>query len=62
MKVLAVVIGLLLLLSLAAFSVFGFLATFEPTSNALAFRIGYAVVFVGCLTGAGLLIRSAMRR
>ena len=62
MRLFAVVIGLLLLLSVAAFSVFGFLATFEPTSNALAFRIGYAAVFVGCLIGAGLFIRNVMRR
>lgn len=62
MKLLVSVLGTLLLLAVAAFCVFGFLATFEPTSNALTFRIGYAVVFAGCLVGAGLLIRSVLRR
>ena len=62
MKLFVAILGTLFLLAVAAFSAFGFLATFEPTSNALAFRIGYAVVFVGCLIGVGLLIRSAVRR
>ena len=38
----------------AAFFLFGFLATFEPTDKpemVLAFRIGYAVVGIGCLAG-----------
>jgi hypothetical protein len=61
MKLFVVVLGALLLLAVAAFSVFGFLATFEPTSNALAFRVGYAVVFVGSLISTGLLIRSVVR-
>jgi cyanate permease len=61
MKVSAAVIGLLVLLPVAAFSVFGFLAAFEPVDNALAFRIGYAALFTGCLVSAGLLIRSAIR-
>ncbi len=54
--------GSLLLLAVAAFCVFGFLATFEPTDNALAFRIGYTVIGVGCLVGAGVLIGSVFRK
>ena len=50
------------LLMLAAFCVFGFLASFEPTDNALVFRIGYAIIGIGCLVGAAVLVRSASRR
>lgn len=49
MKLFVAILGTLLLLAVAAFCVFGFLATYEPTSNALVFRIGYAVLFVCCL-------------
>jgi hypothetical protein len=40
-----------LLLLIAAFCVYGFLASFEPGPN-LAFRIGYPVVGVLCLGSA----------
>jgi hypothetical protein len=50
------------LLMLAAFCVFGFLASFEPTDNALVFRIGYAIIGIGSLAGAGVLVRSASHR
>jgi len=33
------------------FCIFGFMATFEPSSDAIAFRIRYAVVGVACLAG-----------
>lgn len=56
------VIGLLLLLAVAAFSAFGFLATYEQTRHALSFRIGYAALFIGCLFGVGLFVRSIVRR
>ncbi|MEO1998676.1 MAG: hypothetical protein ABGZ17_25810 [Planctomycetaceae bacterium] len=38
-------------LPVGGFCIFGFLATFEPTSNAIAFRIGYTVVGLACLAG-----------
>ena len=50
-----------LLLILAAFSFFGFLASFEPTDNAMVFRIGYAVMGVSCLASSGGLIVSVVR-
>jgi hypothetical protein len=65
MKTFVAVLGSLLLLAIAAFCVFGFMATFEPTDRTaefLAFRVGYAVVGVGCLVGVVLLIVNAMRR
>ncbi|MBG80155.1 MAG: hypothetical protein CMJ39_05525 [Phycisphaerae bacterium] len=40
----------LLLGLMALFCIYGFLASFEPSENALAFKIGYAVIFV-ILTG-----------
>jgi len=52
---LAAFLGALLLVAIAAFCLFGLLATFEPTVNSgmwLGFRIGYAVVGGGCLMGA----------
>lgn len=62
MKLLIAVFGSLLLLAIAAFCIFGFMATFEPTDNALAFRIGYAVVGVGCLVGIGFVFGKALRK
>ena len=61
MKILVAILGSLLLLAIAAFCAFGFMATFEPTANALAFRIGYTVVGLGCLVGIVLLILNVMR-
>jgi len=54
MKLFVAVLGSLLLLAVAAFCVFGFMATFEPTDNVaqfMAFRIGYAVIALGCIVG-----------
>ena len=62
MKLLVAILGSLLLLAIAAFCAFGFMATFEPTANALAFRIGYAVIGLGCLVGVGFLVGNAVRR
>lgn len=59
------IIGSLFLLAVAAFCLFGFLATFEPTNNTgqfMAFRIGYSVVGVGSITGMILLIVNAIRK
>ena len=65
MKLIVAILGSLLLLSIAAFCGFGFLATFEPTDNVtqfMAFRIGYNVTGVGCLVGVGFLIAKALRK
>ena len=62
MKLLAAILGSLLLLAVAAFCAFGFMATFEPTDRAtdfLAFRIGYAVVGLASLVGVGVLLVNA---
>ena len=65
MKLLVAIFGSLLLLAVAAFCLFGFLATFEPTTNTtqfMVFRVGYAVVGVGCLFGFGCVIFKALRK
>ena len=44
------------LLAVAAFSVFGFVATYEPsTRNIWPWRIGYGAIVVATLLGAGSL-------
>ena len=65
MKLIVAIIVSLFLLAVAAFCLFGFLATFEPTSNTaqfIAFRIGYSVIGVGCLVAVGFLITTAVRK
>ena len=65
MKLLVAILGSLLLLAVAAFCGFGFLATFEPTENVaqfMAFRIGYAVIGLCCLVSVGFLIVKAVRK
>lgn len=65
MKLFVVIVGSLLLLAVAAFCLFGFMATFEPTDRTvqfMAFRIGYAVVGVACIIGMGILIANAIRK
>jgi len=62
MKLFVAIVGLLVLLTVAAFCVFGFMATFEPTSNAIAFRIGYTLIGLGCLIGIGFLIAYSLRK
>jgi hypothetical protein len=42
----------LLLLLIAAFCVYGFIAASEPGPNHIYFRIGYALVGIACVTGA----------
>jgi hypothetical protein len=54
MKTLLAIVAAILLLPIAAFCVFGFMATFEPTDRPevfMAFRIGYGVAGVACLAG-----------
>jgi len=51
MKLFVAIFGSLFLLAVAACCVFGFLATFKPTDNTaqfMAFRVGYAVIGLGC--------------
>ncbi|MEP3478964.1 MAG: hypothetical protein ABJZ55_06940 [Fuerstiella sp.] len=43
-------------LAVAAFCLFGFLATFEPTSNQMYFRVGYAVTGTFCLACVGYML------
>ena len=65
MKTILTVVASLLLLAVAAFCLFGFLATFEPTDRPetfWAFRIGYGVVGVGCLGGIVVLGVKAVRK
>lgn len=65
MKFLVAILGSLLLLAVAAFCGFGFLATFEPTTNTtqfMAFRIAYSVFGLGCLVGVGFLVADALRK
>jgi len=38
-------------LLIGGFCIFGFLATFEPTANAIAFRMGYTAIGLACLAG-----------
>lgn len=65
MKIILTVVASLVLLPIAAFCLFGFLATFEPTDTPgmfMAFRIGYAVVGIGCFAGIVALIINAVRK
>ncbi len=55
--------GEIAFLVVVGFCGFGFLATFEPTDNVsqfFAFRIGYAVIALGCMVRVGLLIAIAV--
>ena len=65
MRVIVAIIGSLILLPVAAFCLFGFAATFEPTDRTvefMAFRVGYAVIGLGCLAGVVVLIANCFRR
>ncbi len=65
MRVIVAIIGSLVLLSLADFCLFGFAATFEPTDRTVlfwSFRIGYAIVGLGCLAGVAALIARCFRK
>ncbi len=59
------VVGSLILLCIAGFCLFGFLATFEPTSNAtqfMVYRIVYGLIGLGCLFSVGVLITNVIRK
>jgi hypothetical protein len=64
MRVIVAIIGSLILLPIAAFCVFGFMATFEPdeTFEFMAFRIGYTVIGAGCLAGVMALTVRCFRK
>ena len=64
-RIVYAILGVVVLLPIAAFCLFGFAATFEPTDRPgvfWAFRIGYAVVGLGCLAGVVALIARSIRR
>ena len=64
MKLFVAILGSLLLLAVAAFCGFGFLATFEPTDNVtqfMMFSIGCAEIEIGCLIGSRFLVSQARR-
>jgi hypothetical protein len=52
----------LVLLAIAAFCSFGFLATYEPVDGALAWRVGYVAAIIACLYGALRLFRRGADR
>jgi hypothetical protein len=56
LKILVQCLGVLALLAVALFCVFGFLASFEP-GNGLPWKLGYGVLGCSCLTGAVALLR-----
>ena len=51
-----------ILLMLAAFCLFGFLARVEPPDNALVFRIGYAIIGISSAIGVGRLTHKLLRQ
>jgi hypothetical protein len=64
MKTLVVIVAAIILLPIAAFCMFGFMATFEPTDRPevfMAFRIGYGLVRLGCLLSLVLFIARLFR-
>ena len=64
MKTLVAIVAAVMLLPIAVFCVFCFIATFEPTDRPevfMAFRIGYGVVGVGCPVAVVALFAGAFR-
>lgn len=50
------ILALLLFLPVTLFSVFGFVASFEPGDYHIIWRILYATVFISCVAGAGRIV------
>lgn len=50
----AVLVGLLL--AVALFCAYGFLASMEPGPGHLPFRIGYPIVGIACIAGSAVLL------
>jgi hypothetical protein len=60
MKILARILGALVLLAMALFCAFGFLASFEP-GNGLIWKLGYGALACGFLVGAVALFRGGRK-
>ena len=56
------VTGVFALLAVAVFCAFGFLATLEPNSPPVAFRIGVSAVALSSIVGAMLMIVKVVRK
>ena len=57
------ILGALALSAVAAFCLFGFMATFEPTQRVIApWRIGYGLVGSCSLVGVILILRPGRKR
>ncbi len=62
MPIAARIVLAVLLIGIAGYCVFGFLATLEPMHDSvLAWRIGYGAVGIASLVGAVWVIRTARR-
>ena len=63
MRLLMALFGSVLLLAVAAFCLFGFLASFESNETTfVVFRIGYAVIGAVCLAGILALVVNAISK
>ncbi|MEC7566301.1 MAG: hypothetical protein VX738_11505 [Planctomycetota bacterium] len=51
-----------ILLAVAAYCLFGFLASFEPVANAITFRVFWALLGLGSLGGAAVLVSIGLRK
>ena len=62
-RIIVRIVFALLLLSVAAFCVFGFLSSYEisDTSGRLPWQIGYGTLGLICLGGAGFVLRPRRR-
>jgi hypothetical protein len=60
LKILARILGALVLLAMALGCAFGFLASFEP-GNGSIWKVGYGALICGFLVGAVALLRSALK-
>mgnify|MGYP001188334515 FL=1 len=65
MRIFVAIVGTLGLMPIAVFCLFGFAATFEPTNQRdvfTAFRIGYVLLGLGCLTVIVFLMARCFRK
>ncbi len=63
MSTLVRILFALVLFAVAAFCVFGFMATYEPPADAnLPLRVIYGLVGIGCLAGAAWLAKPKRHR
>ena len=62
MNKIPIIASTLILLCLAFFSIFGFLASFElAAAEALPWKISYGILLTGCLAGVLSLLKKAFR-